>query len=506
MSQEHPTPTNNSQLQSTTPPQHPLNNQHPNPKDPSLHDSKPDNTFIGNTTLTDLEKLKTDIENLKEYYKVSTEKQKSKDPKIFEDSEIMQQKLKDQKSKQISSKTLKEPIIKQSNFDRYIKSELKPKDLNKINLNIFSYKNLQQIITYCGSYPENARKFIWKYLLSLPNDKYLFSKYSHKGVHPFYENLQQVFPIADQKYFRRVQAICSLISFWCPHVGNIYYLPNIVFPFVKTILGDDLFIFETLIALFNSVFKYWFDHYPNMPYEHIDYIVDIINKETNDQMKHQFENTNTNSIKINELIWRLLTNFFSESFNKNDWLSFVDFILSYNHKPEMILYFSGAFILQYKDDLIMHKDNKIKISKVLYDITLPRNVLTLIKSTLKLYGKYYKTQKMVYYAYVPFPDNEYPIMDKFPLDFLKTTQQLKDEIKSGKLDINEEVEYSDKKKKILDKKYNELLQREKDIEFAYQELLATQKEKNEILKRELDAILYKKEMVYNEIKRHKNKK
>ena len=476
--------------------------QHLQTKEPSAQDSKHD-TFIGNTTLNDLEKLKNDIESLKEYYKASTEKQKAKDPKIFEESEIMQQKLKEQKDKQISSKTLKEPIIKKSNFDRYIKSELKPKDLNKINLNIFSYKNLQQIITYCGSYPENARKFIWKYLLSLPNDKYLFGKYSHKGVHPFYENLQQVFPIADQKYFRRVQAICSLISFWCPHVGNIYYLPNIVFPFVKTILGDDLFIFETLIALFNSVFKYWFDHYPNMPFEHIEYIVDILNKETIEQMNH-IEN-GCCGIKISELIWRLLTNFFSESFNKNDWLSFVDFILSYNHKPEMILYFAGAFILHYKDDLIMHKDNKAKISKVLYDITLPRNVLSLIKSTLKLYNKYYKTQKLVYHAYVPFPDNDYPIMDKFPLDFLKTTQQLKDEIKNGKLDINEEVEYSDKKKRILDKKYNELLQREKDIEFAYQELLGTQKEKNEILKRELDAILYKKEMVYNEIKRHKNK-
>ena len=395
----------------------PAKEQQPQTKEPSAQDSK-HNTFIGNNTLNDLERLKNDIESLKEYYKASTEKQKAKDAKMFEESEIMQQKLKEQQDKQVNSRNLKEPIIKKSNFDRYIRSELKPKDLNKINLNIFSYKNLQQIITYCGSFPENARKFIWKYLLSLPNDKHLFGKYSHKGVHPFYENLQQVFPIADQKYFRRVQAICSLISFWCPHVGNIYYLPNIVFPFVKTILGDDLFIFETLIALFNSVFKYWFDHYPNMPIEHIDFIVDILNKETNEQMK-QIESGC--GLKVSELIWRLLTNFFSESFNKNDWLSFVDFILSYNHKPEMILYFAGAFILQYKDDLVMHRENKAKISKLLYDIALPRNVLCLIKSALKLYNKYSKTQKMVYHAYVPFPDNDYPIMDKFPLDFLKTT-------------------------------------------------------------------------------------
>ena len=144
-----------------------------------------------------------------------------------------------------------------------------------------------------------------------------------------------------------------------------------------------------------------------------------------------------------------------------------------------------------------------KIASILFEIETKRDVLSLIKSTLKLYNKYYKKQIFVYKAYVPFPDNEYPVMDKFPLDFLKTTQQLKEDLVSGKLDVNEEIDFCDKNKKILDDKYKELQRREHEIEYCYQGLLETQKEKNSILKRELDMILHQKQKIFDEIKKIK---
>ena len=94
-------------------------------------------------------------------------------------------------------------------------------------------------------------------------------------------------------------------------------------------------------------------------------------------------------------------------------------------------------------------------------------------------------------------------MDKFPLDFLKTTQQLKEDLVSGKLDVNEEIDFCDKNKKILDDKYKELQRREHEIEYCYQGLLETQKEKNSILKRELDMILHQKQKIFDEIKKIK---
>ena len=459
-------------------------------------EEKPKEELIDNNTFEDLEKLKEDIKHLNVFYEQQNKKIKEEKKISIEDSTEKEKPTRIE----YDSKTLKQPIIKKSNFEHYLRSELSKKDLSKINLSIINYPSLKEIINYCGSYPEKSRKLIWKYLLSLPNDRNLFYIYSNKGIHPFYQLIEEVFPIADQKYLRRVQVICSLISFWCPHIGNVYYLPNIVFPFIKSIQGDDIFVFETLIALFNSVCRYWFEMYPNMPLTHVNYVNDIIKTET----KNVLENImNTLHISMNEIIWRLLSNFFSESFAKNDWLSFVDFIITYNHKPEMILYFSAAFIISNKDDIVKYKNNMKKIASILFEIETKRDVLSLIKSTLKLYSKYNKKQTFVYKAYVPFPDNEYPVMDKFPLDFLKTTQQLKEDLVSGKLDVNEEIDFCDKNKKILDDKYKELQRREHEIEYCYQGLLETQKEKNSILKRELDMILHQKQKIFDEIKKIK---
>ena len=454
-----------------------------------------DEGLLDNNTFEDLEKLKEDIKELNEFYqkrfasenegKAHIENSKEKEP--IKDNQPV-----------YDSKSLKEPIFKKSNFEKYIRAELNKKDIEKINMSLITYPNLKEIINYIGAYPEKSRKIIWRYLLSLPNDRNLFYIYSNKGIHPFYEKLEEIFPIADHKYLRGVKVICSLIAFWCPHIGNVYYLPNIVFPFVKSIQGDDIFIFETLIAILNSVCRYWFEMYPNMPISHINYCSEIINKETKNKLEEIMKSL---KISMNEIIWRLLSNFFSESFSKDDWLSFVDFIITYNHKPEMILYFSCAFIINHRNDIFSTRTNLQKLSKILFDFDKNKqNMVNLFKTTLKLYNKYYKTQKVVYKAYVPFPDNQYPVMDKFPLDFLKTTQQLKEDLISGKLDINEEIEFSDKNKKILDDKYRELLRRETDIEHCYQSILATQKEKNSILKRELDMIMHQKKKVFDEIK------
>ena len=81
----------------------------------------------------------------------------------------------------------------------------------------------------CGTYPENARKYIWAYLLSLPNNIGQFTYYSGKGIHPQYANIKNLFPISENQMLVRVQKLCSLISYWSPNIGLITYLPNIIF-------------------------------------------------------------------------------------------------------------------------------------------------------------------------------------------------------------------------------------------------------------------------------------
>lgn len=479
-----------------------------------------DINLIDENTLVDLQNFKKDIEEINQFYheqsmlkerKVLTEKKEfdfnepkenknSSQPSIdlndSHESKKLNQKEEQTIKKEIyDSLKMKMPIIKKQYFDKFLRTELTSRQIKLIDFSFLDYKSLKETILITGTYPENARKYIWRFLLSLPNNIEKFKLLAGKGIHPLFENLDKIYQVSDRKYLIRLQQICSLLAYWNNGVGNVYFLTNIVYPFIKSFSADDIFIFETLMALFTSVFKYWFEFYPNMPYSHIKFVINIINKES-DGLINIFRSA---KIFENEIIWRLLTNFFSESFKKDDWVSFVDFIITFNHKPEMILYFSIAFILSNKEELLFCQNNPKKICDILYDIKLPRKMSNLFKSTITLYEKYSSTQTLKYESYVPFPENEYPTIEKFPLDILATTNEIKEELKYGELDIEKALATHDYKKKILEKKYSELLQKEREIEYCYNDMIEAEKKKNEILQWELGILTHQRSSALKDI-------
>ncbi len=218
-------------------------------------------TYLNNTSIEDLELIKNDIQNLNDYYAKAFEKSE-KSQNIQSNQPHPQQKQEEIKNQiesnnnnvQIQkikdSRKLSEPIINPEYFFSYIKSRAESKTNNQIKLDSFNYKTLQETLIGCGAYPDTARKFIWRYLLSLPNNTNQFFIFSGKGIHPLYLNLEKNFPINENQMLIRLQKICSLISFWSYDIGKINYLPKIIFPFLKCFPGDDIFVFETVMSLF----------------------------------------------------------------------------------------------------------------------------------------------------------------------------------------------------------------------------------------------------------------
>ena len=474
--------------------------------------------LIDENTLADLQILKKDIEEINQFYheqsmlkiqKIPTEKknfidmnenknnnsQPSIDLNESHESKKSKEDNKTIKRKIIYSTEMKMPKIKKENFNHFLKTELTPKQIKSMDFSFLNYNQLKDTILIAGTFPENARKYIWRYLLSLPNNIEKFKLIAGKGIHPLFEGLNQIYKVSDRKYLVRIQEICSLIAYWNNGLGNIHFLTNIVYPFIKVFSGDDIFVFETLVALFTSVIRYWFEFYPNLPYSHIKYCIGILNKE-HEGLVDIFRSAR---ISENEIIWRLLTNFFSESFKKDDWVSFVDFIITFNHKPEMILYFSIAFILSNKEDLSFCKNNPKKICEILYDIKIPRKMSNLFRNTIHLFEKYSPNQILKYESYIPFPENGYPVIENIPLDLLATTSEIKDELKAGELDIEKAIQSHDAKKKLLEKKYSELLQKEREIEYCYNDMIEAEKKKNEILKWELGILTYQRSNALKEL-------
>ena len=462
--------------------------------------------YLNNTTLEDLESIKKDIQNFNDYYsktfkneinenQSNSKKEKNESlSKQNEDQPKNSSKVNNQNNQIINdSRKLNEPIIKKEYFINYIKNETKSKNIPQSKLSSFNFKSLSEMFKGCGTYPENARKYIWTYLLSLPNNIDQFTYFSGKGIHPLYVNIKNFCPIHENQMLVRVQKLCSLISFWSPNIGQISYLPNIIFPFAKCFPGDDIFVFETVMCLLLSVYKYFLEFYPNFPITHIKLVEEIIKRETSNEIEKIFS---SQGIPLNELIWRLLKFLFSESLKKNDWLSLIDFIITYNHHPEMILYFTASFFIYSKDDFYSNKNNQKNLLLTLLDNKPRRKITKMFDLTLFLYKKYSKTlQEFVYEPYIPHEScTKYKTMSHLPMEFYNTIEQLRNDFYRGDLniDINQQLLQNDDYKNILERKYRELCMREREIEYCQKDILEQEKRKNEILKWELDIISHQR--------------
>ena len=479
-------------------------------------------SYLNNTSLEDLTLIKNDIKNLNDYYsktfspsqkneQIKKEDSKQKEPVPQEAEEINQKNNSNNlnnddnnninKPKEIKdTRELTSPIINPEYFYNFIKSETKSKNISSLSLSSFNYKTLKETFTGCGSYPSSSRKFIWRYLLSLPNNINQFMIYSGKGIHPLYLNLEKILPINENKMLIRLQKICSLISFWSPEIGKISYLPKILYPFLKCFPGDDLFVFETAMALLSSVYIYFIKYYPNFPVTHIKLIEEIIKRESNGVIQKIFNELN---IPLNELIWRMIKYLFSESLKKDDWLALIDFLITYNHKSEMILYFAAAFFIFTKNDIGTGTLQQKNLIKLFIDNKQRREMNKIFNLTLWLYKKYSNSlQEFVYEPYIPQERcDKYKVISNLGNKFYDVIGKMKNEYARGELDydIGRQLMMNDDYKIILEKKYRELCNLEREIEYCRKDILEQEKIKNDILKWELDVITHQRDATIQKI-------
>jgi hypothetical protein len=402
---------------------------------------------------------------------------------------------------------MKEPIIKRENFLNAIKKEIKltSKDRkdNILDLKLLDYPIIKQIMDNCNALPDKHRFIIWKYLLSLPCDKENFEFFNNKGIHQFFNGFENRFPLKDQNTLRKLKQICSLISHWSPHIGNVYFLPNLVFPFVKSIKGDDLLIFELLIAFITTYGQYWFEYYPGAPVHHFKLIEKILSHESKalDSFFKSREENRLLNIYFNELVWRLLKNIFSESLPKESWLQLMDFLFTYNHKPELILYFIASFILNHERQILKTKSQE-ELEGLLFNINKTVSITKLVNTTHKLFEKYSKYQLIGYKPYIPFPEKDYPSIFKFPVDFLEATSQLKEDL------FRQEMEFKENTKEVdlIENKIQELLKKEELMQKTYESIIYKEREKAKVYKQELDMLVFQKEKYYDLMKNKKLEK
>ena len=403
-------------------------------------------------------------------------------------------------NKKYDSKMLSQPILNVSNFKKALESEFPVSSKEKMRMKLLQYNIIKESLDQCSSFPSNIRKYIYQFLFSLPNEKRIFEKYDKNGIHPFYRFLDDIYPLVDTNQKLNLQKVCSLLSFYSPLIGNIYFLPELVFPFVKCFPNEEHFLFELLIAFFHSIGNFWFQFYPGCPLYHIKLSEKIIEHEDasiSDHIEKIYRESDIAELKLTEIIWRLIRHLFSESLIKDHWLQMIDFLFAYNHKPEMILYVASSFLLSIKNE-ILSSSNSDELKSVIYDTNNYTKLTNIFKKARELYKKYNKYQIYKYDPYYPIyseggsdynkiPDNY------FPDDYKENVSNIKDEM----MRINKEYDEKDMHLERTDKYFKDLLKKEKEAQIKCLSELNKENMKEYIIKKELDIALLHK-MRFNE--------
>ena len=442
------------------------------------------------TTYTD----KKILSNLDKSRQKSSQRSPEKDETTFQFYQP------DSQNKQLDSKMLSQPILNTSLYKKALESEFPTSSKEKMRMKLLQYNIIKESLDQCSSFPSNMRKFIYQFLFSLPNEKKIYEKYDKMGVHPFYRFLDDIYPLTDITQKSNLQKVCSLLAFYSPLIGNIYFLPELVFPFIKCFPNEEHFLFELLIAFFHSIGNFWFEFYPGSPLYHIKLSEKIIEHEDSILCEHIekiYRESDIAELKLTEIIWRLIRNLFSESLVKDHWLQMVDFLFAYNHKPEMILYIASSFILSIKNQ-ILACSNSDELKNIIFDTSNYTTLTNIFKKARELYKKYNKYQIYKYIPYYPIyteGEKDYNKIPEnyFPDDYKENANSIKDEM----MKINKEYDEKDIHLERTDKYYKDLLKKEKEAQRKFLSELNKENMKEYMIKKELDIALLHK-MRFNE--------
>jgi hypothetical protein len=138
---------------------------------------------------------------------------------------------------------------------------------------------LKKMLAQFGQFPEKYRFLTWKYLLKLPSNKEAFEGLLNRGVHPGFKTLFKRFPVESYRQYNKLVRIMSALGHWSPIFLEVEFLPHIIFPFLKLIPNDDLFVFELIMALITQWMQVWFENYPAEPRSVLNAIENVIQQE-----------------------------------------------------------------------------------------------------------------------------------------------------------------------------------------------------------------------------------
>ncbi|CAF2035987.1 unnamed protein product [Rotaria magnacalcarata] len=371
--------------------------------------------------------------------------------------------LKQHYATRISDKTsISSSIVDQSAFRNL------PEGLN--------FKKLYKILRFYGEYPSKYRAFIWRCLLRLPENHAAYAALVEKGGHSTFAKLQEQYPLKSRKLLRIMQRVLSALAHWSSIFGETDFLPLLSFPFIKLFENNQLICFEVIATVVFNWCQLWFMYFPNPPVNVLGMIENLLTHHDHTLLAHFVRYKVTSQIYA----WSLLETFFSEIFNRDEWLCLFDHIFS-NH-PSFILYIVTSYCINNRSALL--RVTELDDFKYFFHHRNPISVQTILTEAYRLseVTPVDIDPKRMIESFQPLTRAQYPVFNKYPKFIVDYQIQEKEKLRQ------EEMTYI-RQRELNVEMYRERQQRRHEEEswLRQQQLLIEAEEKRRKLLLEEDT-------------------
>lgn len=192
-------------------------------------------------------------------------------------------------------------------------------------------ERLLPILEEFKEYPERHRPRIWKSLLNLPENRKACLEISEK-ISDIKMEILRDFKLADKSKGTLLSSTVDRLVCICPLLGQTYFIPELIFPFLIVFKNDPLAAFEISIMILMNFCRKWFEYHPLPPINVLGIIENILMEVDPELLQFYCEIEVTST----EYAWPLLRTTLSEVLTADEWLVLWDHIFSYG-KPSFLL-------------------------------------------------------------------------------------------------------------------------------------------------------------------------
>ncbi|KAI8607774.1 hypothetical protein BC830DRAFT_1157806 [Chytriomyces sp. MP71] len=320
----------------------------------------------------------------------------------------------------------------------------------KESTTVLNRRKLLKYLKHYGSYPEDYRTMIWRFLLKLPENREAYETLLEKGIHPSLKDFRKKFPLKSDRIAKSMERTISCLAHWSPIFEDLEYLPGMVFPIVKLFVNDMFSGFEVIMSLLINWCQKWWEYYPNPPIECLGVLEDLIAYHDPPLLSHFKRQKITSQVYG----WGLLQTLLTEILSQRDWLKVWDHLVT--NPPAFLYYFIAAYILESRASLLAA--NKLDDVSYFFSRVNPVNVDKIIVAAYRLHSATPDACSPVTFftPFRPLLKGQYEIFNKYPEFIVNYQSKMKEKIRA------DEVEYLRRRRLAVEvSKLGEELKRDK---------------------------------------------